>query len=126
MQAVLSDSLHHALTVVGKCKELAADLERRRQLQLKVAMIEAREQEERARHQQLEAPQPGPSEALPSPHASAPPLETQVKPSLDKTEPDVQHAYPKPEAKPSAANPWQNAPSSDEPLPWSPRTMRRA
>lgn len=110
-------------------QEIYADIERRRNLQLRVAMIEARDREDRARQKQLMAASSGPSEALPSPSRSAPSSNIQVESSPTK---HVLHdgretASPAvSDLKPAATDPWKNAQSSDEPVSWSPRTIRRA
>ncbi|KAL6300414.1 hypothetical protein BKA93DRAFT_532367 [Sparassis latifolia] len=114
-------------------EELQADAERQRRVLLNVAILEARDREERARVQQAEVQ--ATLQAPPLASASMPASNTSAAPTAKPNAPPKSVEQPAPGASPEPAEragargqpsdfPFPQPPS-DEPQSWSPRTIRR-
>jgi NADH dehydrogenase [ubiquinone] 1 alpha subcomplex assembly factor 2 len=96
-------------------QELQADLARQQRVKTNVAILEARDKEERAQMERLVAPS-HPSETEQSPSAS------QNVPMSQRVERPASDQQPEPQTR----DPWAEATKrSDEPRSWTPVTRRR-
>ncbi|KAH7922763.1 hypothetical protein BV22DRAFT_1037136 [Leucogyrophana mollusca] len=112
--------LTHTRPNVPTIQELQADVARQQRVRMNAAILEARDQEERARVARIDAAPISPS------HSSESYIESTEVRSHPSLAPEATSIPPPREPTSKAPDPWsKNRTASDEPEAWAPRARRR-